>query len=57
MPRNKYIPAIKKKNPTASFNLGSLKNPKLNLDLEDALLFFSFSGFLNVLDLYVFCAI
>lgn len=53
--RNRYTPVIIKKNPAASLKRGSFRKVKLNFDLDD-LLFLSLSGFLNVFDLYVFCA-
>src|SRR5258708_1692544 len=47
-----------RKNPVASANLPSLKNSKLSLDFDfGPLPLFSLSGFLKVLDLYVFSAI
>jgi hypothetical protein len=55
---NKKSEVTRRKKPIASENRGSLKKEKstLNLDLA-AFDFFSFSGFLKVLDLKVFSAI
>jgi len=55
---NKYREVMIRKNPVARMSLGSFKNSKLILDFDfGPLPLFSFSGFLNVLDLYVFSAI